>query len=141
MAVAAASVLLSACDEKLSSITGPTPNLKPTFSSIQTEIFESTDSSGRAACTNCHAPGRPAAFIMDLTRNAAYASLVSRSAVTKPSAIRVIPGDPDNSYLVQKLEGRLGIVGERMPRTSGPFLTDGQMLVIRTWIKDGALNN
>jgi hypothetical protein len=139
--VLAVGALLSACDEKLSSITGPTPNLKPTFSSIQAEIFESTDSSGRAACINCHAPGRPAAFVMDLSTSAAYASLVNVASRLKPGAVRVIPGDPDNSYLVHKLEGRAGIVGERMPRTSGPFLTDGQMLVIRTWIANGALDN
>src|SRR5262245_51316553 len=43
-----------ACDEALSDLTGPTPNLEPTFSSIQQNIFSSGDSSGRAACTNCH---------------------------------------------------------------------------------------
>ena len=42
------------CDEKLSSITGPTPNLTPTLSSIQREIFSSSDSSGRLACIGCH---------------------------------------------------------------------------------------
>ena len=41
------------CDEKLSDVTGPTPNLTPTFSSIQREIFNTTDSSGRAACIQC----------------------------------------------------------------------------------------
>src|SRR5262245_61431774 len=45
---------VASCDEKLSDLTGPTPNLQPTFSSIQHEIFETTDSSGRPACTNCH---------------------------------------------------------------------------------------
>ena len=50
----AASRPLTACDEKLSSIAGPTPNLEPTFASIQKEIFETTDSAGRVACTGCH---------------------------------------------------------------------------------------
>ena len=59
----------------------------------------------------------------------------------KPSAIRVIPSDPNNSYLVQKLEGTPGIVGQRMPFNGGPFLTDGQMVILRRWITDGALNN
>ena len=59
----------------------------------------------------------------------------------KPSATRVIAGDAANSYMVQKLEGAADIVGERMPRGNGPFLTEGQMLVIRQWIKDGAPNN
>src|SRR4030095_9035706 len=44
------------CDESLSDLTGPTPNLEPTFSSIQQNIFSSGDSAGRPACTNCHNP-------------------------------------------------------------------------------------
>ena len=42
------------CDEALSDLTGPTPDLEPTFSSIQQQIFSNGDSSGRPACTNCH---------------------------------------------------------------------------------------
>jgi hypothetical protein len=53
----------------------------------------------------------------------------------------VVPNDPDNSYLLAKLEGRLDIVGQRMPRTSGPFLTDGQISIIRRWIELGANND
>ena len=52
----------------------------------------------------------------------------------------MIPGDPENSYLIHKLEGRSTIAGVRMP-TNGPFLTDGQVLVIRRWIEIGAPNN
>ena len=44
--------LASGCDENLESIAGPTPNLTPTFSSIERDIFNASDSSGRAACTN-----------------------------------------------------------------------------------------
>jgi hypothetical protein len=53
----------------------------------------------------------------------------------------VIPGDPDNSYLVHKVEGAPGIVGQRMPRTAGPFLTPGQILILRRWIALGARND
>jgi hypothetical protein len=66
---------------------------------------------------------------------------VSVPSTNKSGAVRVIPGDPDNSYLVHKLEGSPGIVGERMPRTAGPFLTASQMLVIRRWIQLGANND
>jgi hypothetical protein len=66
---------------------------------------------------------------------------VGVASAAKPDAVRVIPGDPDNSYLVRKLEGGPNIVGERMPRTGGPYLTDGQMLVIRQWIRRGANND
>jgi hypothetical protein len=53
----------------------------------------------------------------------------------------VVPGDAENSYLVHKLDGRSDIVGQRMPRTSGPFLTEGQISIIRRWIDQGAQNN
>jgi hypothetical protein len=140
---AAAAVLLSAvgCDEPLSSITGPTPDLKPTFASIQQNIFEAGDGSGRVACTSCH---RTAAvnFVggLDLTTSAAYAALVNAPSRNRPGAVRVIPGDPDGSYLIHKLEGRPGIFGDRMPR-GGPYLTEGQILVIRRWIELGAKND
>ncbi len=137
-------VLLSVgCDEKLSSITGPTPDLAPTFSSIQRNIFTSTDSAGRAACNNCHttAGGRVPPVGMDLGSPNAHAQIVNVAAVGKPGAIRVIPGDPENSYLIHKLEGRSTIVGLRMPRSGPPYLTEGQILVIRKWIQDGAPNN
>lgn len=133
---------VAACDESLSDLTGPTPNLQPTFSSIQTEIFETTDASGRQLCTGCHtAAGRAPAGGLNLTAAASYAALVGGASVTKPGEVRVIPGDPENSYLIHKLEGRPGIVGLRMPRTNGPFLTEGQMLVIKRWIELGAPNN
>ena len=57
-----------------------------------------------------------------------------------PGAVRVIAGDPENSYLIHKLEGRSGIVGARMPLL-GPYLTDGQIVVIRRWIETGARND
>ena len=134
---------LTACDEKLSDLTGPTPSLTPTFSSIQKEIFSTTDSSGCTACTNCHVAGGAAngtgLFLNDPAT--AYSLLVGRPARLGVGQTLVIPGDPDNSYLVKKLEGAAGIVGLRMPRNNGPFLTPGQMLVIRRWIQEGAANN
>ena len=129
----------AACDEKLSDLTGPTPNLEPTFSSIQRDILTASDASGRPACTNCH-NGNP--FVPgNFTGTNAYSALVNRASVEQPSLMRVAPGDPDNSYMVHKLEGGPNIVGERMPRGGGPFLTSGQMLVIRRWIAEGAQNN
>ena len=138
----ALSVAAAACDEKLSDVTGPTPELTPTFSSIQREIFNTTDSSGRSACIQCHITGGGAAATgLLLTDGVSYGNLVNRPSRLKPGETLVIPGDPDTSYLVRKLEGGPDITGLRMPRTSGPFLTDGQMAVIRRWIEQGAANN
>lgn len=143
VAVIAALPALGACDEKLRDLTGPTPDLQPTFTSIQRDIFQSTDLAGRTACVSCHTNiGRPSpAAGMNLIEGVAYGSLVNVPSSGKPGAIRVIPGDPENSYLIHKLEGRTGIVGLRMPRNAGPFLTNGQMLVLKRWIAIGAPNN
>jgi hypothetical protein len=140
-ALIAVCVTIGACDERLSDLTGPTPELTTTFSSIQRDIFEARDSSGRAACTECHNAIGGRFSGLDLTGPVAHANLVNVASRGNPRAIRVIPGDPQNSYLVHKLEGRPGIVGERMPRGAGPFLTDGQMLVIKRWIELGAAND
>ncbi len=133
---------VAGCDEKLSDLTGPTPNLEPTFSSIQREIFDTTDSSGRLACTNCHTNvGRNPSGGLNLVSGVSYANLIRVASTGKPGAVRVIPGDPDNSYIIHKLEGSSDIVGVRMPRGNGPYLTDGQILVIKRWIANGAPNN
>ena len=135
-------VTFAACDEKLSSLAGPTPNLEPTFASIQQQIFEAGDSSGRVACTGCHtSTGRNPSGGLNLNHDVAYDQLVSFASRGKPTATRVVPGDVDNSYLVQKLEGAPGIVGRRMPFAGAPFLTDGQMLILRRWIAIGAPRN
>lgn len=141
MAVAMA-VGVAACDEDLSSVTGPSPNLEPTFSSIQREIFETTDQAGRQACTGCHtAAGRTPAGGLNLTSGNSYGALVGVSSGQRPGVPRVAPGNPDGSYLVRKLEGGPDIGGTRMPRGTGPYLTPGQMLVVRRWIAIGAPNN
>jgi hypothetical protein len=127
------------CDEALSDVTGPTPNLEPTFSSIQQNIFSSGDSSGRPGCTNCHNPTLNRGGL-DLSPAVSYNNLVNRGSLLRPGAIRVIPNNPDNSYLIHKLEGNVPITGVRMP-LGGPYLESGQISVIRRWIEIGAPNN
>lgn len=139
LAVAAAA---SACDEKLSTVGGPTPNLAPTFTAIQREVFETTDVAGRVACVTCHtSTGRNPAGGLNLNRDAAYDQLVNVAARGKTGAVRVVPGDPENSYLVQKLLGTGGIAGRRMPLNGPPYLTDGQVLILKRWIETGAARN
>ena len=130
------------CDEKLSDVTGPTPNLEVRFSSIQEQIFENSDSSGRSACIQCHNnQGQLFAGRLNLTHAVAYDNLVNVAARNKAGATRVIPGDPENSYLIHKLEGRADIFGLRMPQNGPPYLTDGQISVIKRWIELGAAND
>ena len=131
-----------ACDERLSDIAGPTPNLQPTLSTIQREIFSASDSSGRLACTQCHTnAGRTPSSGLLLVDGQSFQSLVGQASRGKAGAVFVVPGDPDNSYLIQKLEGSSTIAGARMPRNAGPFLTAGQISIIRRWIQLGAKND
>jgi hypothetical protein len=136
-----AGALVSGCDQKLSDVTGPSPNLQPTYASIQTEIFQTTDLAGRTACITCHTDqGRTPAGLLNL-RVDPYAALVNVPSRQRPELKLIAPGDPDNSYLIHKLEGGPNIVQLRMPRNGPPFLTDGQILVIRRWIAIGAPQN
>ena len=132
--IAIAALAMGGCDEKLSDITGPTPNLQPTMSSIQSEIFS-------RQCIGCHTgAGRFLPGVMNLTEGNAYASLVGVASIEKAALQRVAPGYPENSYIIHKLENRPGIIGARMPFNGTP-LTDGQILVIKRWIELGAPNN
>lgn len=136
--------VLSACDESLSTVAGPTPNLTPNFASVQREVFESTDAAGRLNCTLCHtdAGGRTPSGGLNLrSADISYAQLVGVASRGKPGAVRVIPGDPANSYLIHKLEGRSDIAGVRMPRGTGPYLQAGQMMILKRWIELGARND
>ncbi|MBP1604300.1 MAG: hypothetical protein H6Q09_1472 [Acidobacteria bacterium] len=138
----AAALAGAACDEKLSDVAGPTPNLVPTFSSIQQEIFNTTDSSGRLACINCHTDaGRTPAAGLVLLEGRSYQALIGQPSRFKAGAVLVVPGDSIASYLIHKLEGAADIAGSRMPRGTGPFLTSGQMQIIRRWIDLGAKND
>ena len=132
--VVAAGLAMSACDEKLSDLTGPTPNLQPTFSSIQSEILS-------PRCATCHTDvGRPAPMGLVLLDGRAHGNLVGVGARGRAGLIRVVPGDPENSYLIHKLEGRPGIVGLQMPRVGAP-LSEGQLTIIKRWIAEGAPND
>ena len=54
--------------------------------------------------------------------------------------LRVDPGKPDDSYLVQKLRGSATINGGRMP-LGGPFLSHDAIAGIVEWIDNGAREN
>ena len=129
---------VAGCDEKLRDVTGPSPNLVPTFDSVNQEIFQTTDGAGRTACVNCHTGRIPNISINFSPGVDSYALMVNVPSRQRPGLMLIAPGDPENSYLIHKLEGRSGIAGLRMPRNGPPFLTDGQLRVLKRWIELGA---
>ena len=75
---------------------------------------------------------------MNLTSEAAsHAALVNVASVQVPSLNRVTPSNPNDSYLVRKLEG-----DPRHRRQSdaagGPFLDQTTIDSVRLWITNGA---
>ncbi|HEY5755352.1 MAG TPA: hypothetical protein VIU34_05985 [Steroidobacter sp.] len=105
-------------------------SLQPTFQSIQANVFT-------PVCTGCHA-GAAAPLGLRLEEGASYALLVNAPSVEVPELRRVQPGNPNASYLIQKLEGTAAR-GGRMPLNQ-PALPAETIAVIRQWIADGAPN-
>lgn len=99
------------------------------FSSIQRHVLT-------PVCTGCHS-GAQAPLGLRLDEGASFAMLVGTPSVEVPSLNRVQPGNPDGSYLIQKLEGTAQ-VGARMPLNAPPLPPD-TIAVIRQWISSGAM--
>jgi hypothetical protein len=66
--------------------------------------------------------------------------MVGVPTVEVPTTLFVSTGNPANSYLVQKLQGGLGITGVQMPK-GGPFLSAAQIATVAQWITAGAQND
>jgi hypothetical protein len=118
----------SGLDENGNPISGDPQPLTPDLQSIQAQIFT-------PICTTCHA-GAAAPLGFRLDAGSSYAMLVNSPSVEVPSLMRVSPGHPDDSYIIQKLEGHAA-VGGQMP-LGGPPLPQAKIDVIRQWITDGA---
>ena len=90
------------------------------------------------AVSGCHTgAGAPQGLRLDEATS--YALLVNVASTQNGTVIRVEPGDPDNSYLIQKLEGSAS-VGGQMPLGRAP-LAQVTIDVIRQWITDGAIDD
>lgn len=117
--------------------TAPTPttpaagSLMPTLSSIQSVVFNDS-------CVGHHGDHATEANL-DLTTGQSFSNLVNVQS-TQVAFDLVEPNDAENSYLIHKLDGRAGIVGDRMP-PAGPFLSQADVDVIKQWINAGARNN
>jgi hypothetical protein len=142
-AVAAVAVGVSGCagnGEGLNSTGGtgansggssaPTGPFTADFESIQSNVFT-------PICSPCHSGANaPHGLMLDSTHS--YNDLVGVPSVEVPSFMRVKKGDPDNSYIILKLEGSNLIAGQQMPLNETPLLPS-VIDVIRQWITNGAL--
>jgi hypothetical protein len=109
------------------------PPAAPTLTQLKSTAF--------SVCGGCHTGGGASLpSSMDLTPSHIFTSIVNVASVEQPALKRIKPGDPDNSYVVQKLEGAATITGARMP-FGGPFLDQATIDQVRAWVTAGAQNN
>lgn len=106
---------------------------EPTIESIQDHVFT-------PICAECHfGAGAPQGLVLSDAQTS-YDNLVGVMSSEVPAYYRVLPGDPDASYLVHKIEGTQA-VGNRMPNgcpDTQPCLDADTIATIRQWIADGA---
>jgi hypothetical protein len=107
----------------------PAPPPNTDFQEIQDTIFSPT-------CALCHV-GANAPQGLRLDAGNSYALLVNVASAEVPGTLRVNPGNPNASYLVQKIEGTAA-VGVRMPANGPPYLPQDRIDLVRRWIAAGA---
>ncbi|MFQ5866326.1 MAG: c-type cytochrome [bacterium] len=103
-------------------------------------------------CIRCHAPGG-VGFTrtggsqnngLDLTRGNSHSRLVNQPTFEAPDVepkLRVRPGDPEGSYIIQKISSATPKFGKRMPFDGPPFLSQNEIQLIRNWVTQGAPND
>ncbi len=101
----------------------------PVLADVQDQAFKG------CALSSCHGAGT-GGLTLDGTA-ADHDRLVGAASTGDPSKTLVVAGDADASYLVAKLEGAAGIVGDTMP--PGSTLSDENLQLVRDWIDGGAL--
>ncbi len=82
---------------------------------------------------SCHGSGVGG---LTIAADTTASDLINVAAMGMPDKMYVVPGDPDNSYLVMKMENTPGISGGVMPTTG--VLDPDRVDTIRAWIAAGA---
>lgn len=100
------------------------------FARVYDEVLQPS-----CAYSTCH-EGSGSAGLGWTDESSAHAALVDVDATQISGMVRVSPGDPDDSYLMWKLEGAEGIGGDRMPPDAS--LDEERLALVRDWITQGA---
>jgi len=105
-------------------------DLAPSFAELEGDVFGK-----RCAFSACHGEVAPRQG-MSLMPGSAYDNIVNQPSTEAPELLRVKPGDPEGSYLFQKLSLPTPARGERMP--PGQPLEPEVLAAVRSWIAAGA---
>jgi len=110
----------------------------PVFSQVRNPPFNYRGMGTYSGCTTaspCHGSANPGARLNMIDAGMAYSALVNVASTTSLCAtggatVRVIPGDPDRSCLVQFYVGRL--------KDDLKWVDQAEIDLVRRWIADGA---
>ena len=123
------------------------PTLQPTFTSINTALFQVSCGS---KTSGCHSAGSLVVGKLDLESDPFVALLgdgtgaLASMATGRPAGLRQVkPGDADQSFLVQKLliQTPTPALGEGMPPATPRAVCSEAVEVVRAWINNGAARN
>jgi hypothetical protein len=93
----------------------------------------------KCASNGCHGGSAPAQWL-NLSAGHSYNKLVNVPASECSNGrMRVLPGQPSQSYLIEKLMGVSLCSGTQMP--VGGSLSSAKIQTIANWICEGAPNN
>jgi hypothetical protein len=110
----------------------PPLDATPRLSELVESVFVPTCVLGR-----CHTTLAPEGELSFTGRRiSVHAALVNAASSERPDRMRVVPYDPDASYLMEKLESDTPSVGTRMPPLGA--LPQSYIERVRAWIAAGA---
>lgn len=112
---------------------GGAPSKPATLGNVQQDVFA-------LSCTfsSCHSSGAAKGGLV--LEPGSFGKLVNVGAVGAPGRRLVVPGQPDASYLLEKLTSDRPAAGARMP-PGGIALEAERVELVRAWIQAGAQND
>ena len=102
----------------------------PSFTEVRDEVLYPS-----CSFSQCHGSG---AGYFSITEDMTAAELRDVPSNQIPEMMRVAPGEPDQSYLIWKMEGHADIQGTEMPPPPSEPISDERIQLVRDWIAAGA---
>lgn len=106
----------------------------PTFTEVHERVLQTS-----CVFSTCHKSGPSPAGEMTLERDVAHANLVDVPSPVVAGKIRVVAGDPDASYVMEKLTAPMPASGDVMP-PDAPLEAE-RIELVRAWIEAGAADD
>lgn len=106
--------------------------LEPTLTNVASIFIQS------CAFNSCHGSAAKAGNLDLENRSTLHAQLVGRGSMLLPDVPLVEPGDPQGSFLYQKMAQCSPAAGASMPLNAPILLADETVAVVREWIAAGA---